>query len=134
ISDNGATIFAHLRLCAETFGIYWTNPPTALSIPPMRPIDIQRIGEELAIKWDDGGESFIPLEKLRRHCPCAGCKGEMDIMGNLYKSPDKPLTPAAVQLVRISLVGGYAVQPLWGDGHGTGLFAFDYLKRVAEAK
>ena len=30
-------------------------------------------------------------------------------------------------------LGGYAVQPLWGDGHGTGLFAFDYLKRVAEA-
>ena len=100
---------------------------------PMRPIDMQIIGPELAVKWDDGSESFIALEKLRRHCPCAGCKGEMDIMGNLYKSPDKPLTPAAFQLVRISLVGGYAVQPLWGDGHGTGLFAFDYLKRVAEA-
>jgi DUF971 family protein len=100
----------------------------------MRPLDLQVIGSELAVKWDEGDESFIPLEKLRRHCPCAGCKGEMDIMGNLYKSPDKPLTAAAFQLVRISLVGGYAVQPLWGDGHGTGLFAFDYLKRVAEAK
>ncbi len=99
----------------------------------MRPIDIQTIGPELAVKWDDGSESFIALEKLRRHCPGAGCKGEMDIMGHLYKSPDKPLTPTAFQLERISLVGGYAVQPLWGDGHGTGLYSFDYLKRVAEA-
>src|SRR5262245_39360576 len=55
----------------------------------MRPTDLQVIGTELAVKWDDGTESFILLEKLRRHCPCAGCKGEMDIMGNVYKSPDK---------------------------------------------
>ena len=100
----------------------------------MRPVDIQQIGEELAIKWDDGAESFVPLETLRRCCPCAGCKGETDILGNVYKNPDKPLTPAAFQLKRLAMVGGYAVQPLWGDGHGTGLFAFDYLKRVAEAK
>jgi DUF971 family protein len=100
----------------------------------VRPIDIQQIGEELAIKWDDGSESFVRLEKLRRDCPCAGCKGEIDIMGNVYKNPSKPLPPAAVQLRRISNVGGYAVQPVWGDGHSTGLFAYDYLKRVADAK
>jgi len=94
--------------------------------------DIQQIGEELAIKWDDGSESFIKLETLRRSCPCAGCKGEVDIMGNLYKNPEKPLTPAAFRLVRLSRVGGYALQPVWGDGHESGLFAFDYLKRVAD--
>jgi DUF971 family protein len=30
-------------------------------------------------------------------------------------------------------VGGYAVKPVWADGHATGLFSFDYLKRVADA-
>ena len=99
----------------------------------MRPVDIQTVGDELAIKWDDGSESFVKLEKLRRHCPCAGCKGEVDIMGNLYKNPDKPLTPAAFQLVRLATVGGYAVQPHWGDGHGSGLFSFDYLRTVADS-
>ena len=98
----------------------------------MRPVDIQQIGEELAVKWDDGDESFIELELLRRCCPCAGCKGEMDIMGNLYKNPEKPLTPAAFRLVRIDRVGGYAIQPVWGDGHSSGLFSFEYLKRVGE--
>jgi len=29
-------------------------------------------------------------------------------------------------------VGGYAIQPVWADGHATGLYAFDYLRRVAE--
>jgi DUF971 family protein len=98
----------------------------------MRPADIQQIGQELAIKWDDGTETFVSLEKLRRYCPCAGCKGEMDIMGNVYKGPDIPLTPTAVQLRQIRNVGGYAVQPVWADGHSSGLFSYDYLKRVAE--
>ena len=96
----------------------------------MRPTDLQHIGGELAIKWDDGGESYISLEKLRRHCPCAGCKGEMDILGNLYKNPEQKLTAAAFQLVRIGSVGGYAVQPVWADGHNTGIFSFDYLRRM----
>jgi DUF971 family protein len=98
----------------------------------MRPADIQQIGEELAIKWEDGSESFLALEKLRRYCPCAGCQGETDIMGNLYKNPDKPYSPTAFQLKRISSVGGYAIQPTWGDGHSSGLYSFDYLKSIAE--
>ena len=97
----------------------------------MHPSNIQVIGEELAIKWDDGGESFIALESLRRHCPCAGCKGEIDVMGNLHKGPDKPLSPKAFELARIMTVGGYAIQPVWADGHSSGLYSFDYLQRLA---
>ena len=100
----------------------------------MKPLDIQTIGHELAIKWDDGSENFIPLENLRRSCPCAGCKGETDIMGNLYKNPDRPLTAKSFELVKISSVGGYAIQPVWADGHNTGIYSFEYLRRVATAK
>jgi DUF971 family protein len=100
----------------------------------MRPLDIQPIGNELAVRWDDGSESFIPLKRLRHACPCAGCKGEMDIMGNIYKNPEKPLTPAAFELVRIASVGGYAVQPAWADGHNSGIYSFEYLRRVAAEK
>ncbi len=99
----------------------------------MRPVDLQQIGDELAIKWEDGSESYVPLQKLRRACPCAGCKGEMDVMGNVYKNPAKPLSSQAFQLVRLERIGGYAIQPVWGDGHTTGLFSFDYLKRVADS-
>lgn len=96
----------------------------------MRPEDIQQIGGDLAIKWDDGSETFIPLETLRRHCPCAGCKGEVDVMGNLHKGPDRPLTPAAFEIRRLTNVGGYAINIAWGDGHQTGIYSFDYLKAL----
>jgi len=99
----------------------------------MRPVDLQQIGEELAIKWEDGSESFVRLEKLRRHCPCAGCRGEVDVMGNVYKNLARPLTPQAFQLGRLGRVGGYGVQPVWGDGHATGIYSFEYLRKVAEA-
>lgn len=97
----------------------------------MHPKQIEPVGNDLAIKWDDGTESFIPLQELRRHCPCAACKGEVDVMGNVYKGPEQQLSPASYQLVRIQLVGGYAVQPVWADGHSTGLFTFDYLRRLS---
>ena len=97
----------------------------------MRALDVQSIGDELAIRWDDGTESFVVLEKLRRSCPCASCHGEVDILGNLYKSPDKPLPATAFELVRFTPVGGYAIQPVWRDGHNSGIFSFDYLRRLA---
>ena len=97
----------------------------------MRPKDIQQIGGELAIKWENGSETIIALEKLRRSCPCADCRGETDILGNVYKNSAAKLSEAAFQLKRIISVGGYAIQPVWADGHATGIFSFEYLIRIA---
>jgi DUF971 family protein len=98
----------------------------------MRPIDIQTIGNELAIKWDDGQESFIRLETLRRACPCAGCKGEMDVMGHLHKGPEIKLSPHSFIVRRVETVGGYGLQPAWGDGHNSGIFPFAMLRKLAD--
>jgi len=94
----------------------------------MAPKDIQHVGEELAILWDDGHETFLKLEELRRRCPCAVCAGETDILGHVHKGPPTKLTPASFQLARIEPVGGYAIQPVWADGHQSGIFAFGYLR------
>ncbi len=99
----------------------------------MQLIDIQQIGPELALKWDDGREDFLKLEAIRRACPCAGCQGERDIMGNLHKGPEEELLPLSFQLLRLEKVGGYAVQPVWADGHSSGIFSFDFLRRLAES-
>ena len=96
----------------------------------MQPVDVQQIGTELAIRWDDGAETFIALETLRRHCPCAGCRGERDVMGHLHKGPEQTLTPASFQARRIVRVGGYALQVFWADGHNTGLYSFDYMRSL----
>jgi DUF971 family protein len=93
-------------------------------------MDIQQVSEELAVKWD-GGESFVALAKLRRACPCAGCKGEVDIMGNLHKGPDIELSPGSFQLRSIGWVGTYGIQPVWADGHSSGIFSFELLRTLA---
>ena len=99
----------------------------------MRPENIQQIAGELAIKWDDGTESFISLEKMRRNCPCASCHGETDVLGNVYKGPNRPLGGNDFKLLRLNNVGGYALNPVWADGHSTGLFSFEFLKQLGES-
>ena len=96
------------------------------------PQDIQLAGNELAIRWNDGQESYINLERLRRACPCAGCCGEPDIDGHVDK-PHVSYDPArSFRLQSYALVGGYAFQPIWGDGHSTGLYTFDLLRRLGQ--
>ena len=91
--------------------------------------NVQLIGEELALLWADGAESFLPLERLRRACPCASCGGEPDVLGNISR-PDVNYSDKSFELVGWQLIGGYALQPRWGDGHSTGLYSFQYLRRL----
>ncbi|PWT83791.1 MAG: hypothetical protein C5B58_05920 [Acidobacteria bacterium] len=98
----------------------------------LEPTNIQQIGDELAISWKDGGESFLRLETLRRVCPCAACGGEPDVLGHVSR-PHVTYTEQSFQLVGFELVGGYAVQPRWADGHNTGIYSFTYLRRLGEA-
>lgn len=97
----------------------------------LEPTNIQQIGNELAISWNDGTESYIDLETLRRACPCAGCGGEPDVLGNVYR-PNVTYTDNSFELKGFTLVGGYALQPQWADGHNTGIYSFQYLRRLAE--
>jgi DUF971 family protein len=99
----------------------------------MKPTDIQIIGNEMAIKWENGDESFLSLAKLRKACPCAGCKGEMDVMGNTYKGPERQYKLTSFRIRSIKYVGVYAIQPTWEDDHSTGLYAYDYLRAVADS-
>ena len=92
--------------------------------------DTQVIGNELALRWAAGMEQFIQLETLRRACPCASCAGEVDVMGNLHKGPDQTLNAASFQVQQIQIVGGYAVQVFWADGHNTGLYSYDLLREL----
>ena len=98
----------------------------------LEPTSIQQIGNELAIAWNDGAETYLPLEAFRRACPCAVCGGEPDVLGNIER-PEVTYTPASFELRGYQIVGGYALQPTWGDGHGTGLYTFPYLRRLGAA-
>ena len=91
--------------------------------------DMTVIGGELALRWSDGVETYLDLELLRTRCPCAQCAGEKDLFGNLFKG-NSPLSPQSFQLKRCTVVGGYGIQPEWMDGHGSGIYTFNYLRSL----
>jgi DUF971 family protein len=99
-------------------------------MPALQITNLQVIGNELAIAWSDGQETFFGLEKLRRACPCATCGGEPDVMGTVIR-PTNTYTPRSFELAGCEFVGGYGLQPRWGDGHSTGIYSFEYLRRLA---
>ena len=89
------------------------------------------IGEELALSFADGFEAYLPFPMLRRACPCAVCQGEPDALGRVIR-PRVEHGPKAFELLKFNLVGGYAVQLYWGDGHSSGIYTFAYLQKLAE--
>ena len=94
---------------------------------PALPTSIQQSGpEQLAITWSDGREDVHKVFDLRIACPCAKCtKGE------------QPLDPAAiredVRPVRIESMGHYALKITWTDGHDTGIYSFELLRRLGDS-
>lgn len=97
----------------------------------LTPVNVAILGNELAVSWKDGLETYIHLEHLRRACPCAACGGEPDLMGRVDR-PQVSYGEGSFVLKSCQFVGGYAIQPTWADGHNTGLYTFDYLRRLGE--
>ena len=91
------------------------------------PTKIKRISPlELMIIWADGHESHYPSAVLRRECPCASCRDEMT--GTRILLPMH--VPDNLELRRVDIVGQYALQFEWTDGHHTGIFAFEFLREL----
>jgi DUF971 family protein len=96
----------------------------------MRVISVKQTSANiLTMTWDDGHKSQFTLVHLRDECPCAGCKGETVLLHTFQPSP-QPELPGRYALKSISPVGSYALHIVWGDGHDTGLYAWDYLRSI----
>ena len=96
------------------------------------PENIAIIGDEVAIKWHDGHESYFPMSILRAASPSAENQGEPDLFGNIIGG-DARTEFSDVTVLDWQIVGGYAIQFHFSDGHKTGLFSYNYLYRL-EAK
>lgn len=95
-----------------------------------RGITLDKTQGVLRISWSDGAECAYPLPHLREACPCVECRGGHANMG-MEHAPDDilRLTPArSYKAVDLKLVGNYALQPIWDDGHSTGIYTWDYLR------
>ncbi|MBI1938783.1 MAG: DUF971 domain-containing protein [Ignavibacteriales bacterium] len=82
----------------------------------------------LDVKWDDDTETRIKLANLRMKCPCAACSSERAERGEKYIPiySDEELT-----IKEIKIIGNYAVEIIWKDGHDTGIYEFGYLKKIS---
>ncbi|MEW6702254.1 MAG: DUF971 domain-containing protein [Bacteroidota bacterium] len=95
----------------------------------MIPVQIKVVDKKyLFVKWNDESETQIKLANLRRDCPCAVCATERTERGEKYIPiySDLQLT-----IKNIHTVGSYAIGIVWSDDHNTGIYDFDYLKKIS---
>ncbi|MDX9759046.1 MAG: DUF971 domain-containing protein [Bacteroidota bacterium] len=91
-------------------------------------------GRDLRITWSDGHIVHVPIQRFRDECPCASCQGESDIFGTIRMPMQLQIAvPGKYELKSLTPLGNYAVAALWGDGHDSGIYSWDYL-RAMEAR
>jgi DUF971 family protein len=78
------------------------------------------------ITWNDGHFSTYPSWYLRENCPCASC---VDEFSGQRKLPAGSI-PSTLERVSVEPVGNYALHFGWSDGHGTGIYTFDHLRKI----
>ena len=92
------------------------------------PVEIIDEGDSFRIRWADGAESAFDAPNLRRACACAGCVNEW--------TGEQTLTPESVsddvKINEATLVGRYALNIKFSDGHNTGIYSFKYLRELAD--
>lgn len=100
-----------------------------------RPTDIKLENDnQLRIQWDDGQEHSLPIQLIRDTCPCATCrekrtdeKPQSNELNVLSLAETQPL-----RLLGIAPVGNYAYSINFSDGHDTGIFTLEFLRRLGE--
>lgn len=90
---------------------------------------IDREQGHLEASFDDGVVCRVPLESMRRWCPCAACRGRRD-QGLEAWEPRPGAAPLAVTDAELSGAWGLSIR--WNDGHDTGIFPWTSIRRWAE--
>ncbi len=99
----------------------------------LKPLSLKREGDGLKIEWSDGVRTFATWRHLREQCPCAGCIEER----GKPTDPFRVLTPQEVAAgapapVTMTPVGHYAYQITWNDGHSTGIYTLELMRKLGE--
>ena len=95
-------------------------------------------GTGVSIDWKDGHRSSWNFAWLRNACPCATCNEERSQTGRpagaarpaasgplvMYQAPPRP--------VEVTPMGKYAIRFKWNDGHESGIYSWEYLRRVCQ--
>ncbi len=89
---------------------------------------LEESDSKLSITWSDGKESSYNATELRRSCPCASCINEWT--GEKMLKDDSISEDLIIS--KTSIVGRYALNFQFYDGHETGIFSFRFLRDLSE--
>lgn len=93
-----------------------TSPPTG--------IKLRKQSRCLELTWGDGRVDTLGFEYLRVQSPSAEVRGHGS--GQARLQPGK----RDVRITRIEPVGHYALKLVFSDGHDSGLYSWQYLRRL----
>jgi Mrp family chromosome partitioning ATPase/DUF971 family protein len=97
-------------------------------IETVRPIATKQDGF-LHVQWPDGAESDVPGFVLRASCGCAQCVNELTGEPIL----DAASIPPDINIREMEPLGNYALSITWSDGHSSGIYSWDLIRRIAKA-
>src|SRR5580765_4046591 len=89
-------------------------------------ITLHQKSRVLEVAFADGRTFRLPYELLRVYSPSAEVKGH---------GPGQEVLQTGkrdVEIRSLEPVGSYAVQPVFSDGHSTGIYSWDYLYHLGE--
>jgi DUF971 family protein len=89
--------------------------------------------DSIHLKFSDDYETDVTLKELRDNCPCASCKGE-EVLMHKYVPQKQKISDLGYKLDRAEPVGTYAIKLIWRDRHDTGIYSWEYLRKLAEQK
>ena len=113
--------------------------PTPLD-PRKKPTSVKihvKNGAGVDITWADGHASHYDFAYLREECPCATCNDARekkaalgDVASPFKASPALPMFKPKPRAQAATVVGNYAVQISFTDGHSTGIYSYDHLRNI----
>jgi DUF971 family protein len=95
-------------------------------IEPTQIIEEKNAG--ITIHWSDDQVTQYNAPDLRKACPCASCIDEWT--GEKRLKDDS--VPDDISFSHISIVGRYALNFHFSDGHDTGIFSFKFLRGLSD--
>jgi len=92
-------------------------------------------GTGVDIIWSDEHVSHYDFAYLRDECPCATCNEERE-KKRAFRSAGStsaaalPMFKPRARAQAATVVGNYAIQITFSDGHATGIYSYDILRTI----
>ncbi len=104
----------------------YLNPDGSGLRPVVYSMEPNEVAKAFKVIWSDGKQSIVSFRDLRFQCPCASCVDE----NTGKRTIEKDKISQDIKPLRVQTVGNYAISINWSDGHSTGIYSYDFLRKI----